>query len=467
MDGARYNENRRILNIILVAVIQSPVRNASETQSTEFIEDRVRDVLAVQAPTNAAILEAQYTKDIVSYMLRVARWPTIDLLVNWHYTRAFELPRAAVLGMTAAAAVGCLPAFKCFMEKASAEGWLQFYVGHYKRSKTCSLGSLMEDPLLAAVSTGKMEIVQHLLALVKIAIVPREDDTKWGRNPAIDHSPLKERIYPALAAAIKQKHPALIMLLCGFAKSQAWALTKASSQFFNDTYMARWLHTAAESGCMHTCRAVLFTLSTLNKEPKQRWLDLLFDYACEAGQAGLIRSMLHKQLISAGPDRARHHAHPRAPTMRERGAHGVKLAARLECSDVLALLLEHGGDINAGEPVEEAVRLGRVDTLGYMLRCGAEITPELLGRLDGELKRMKYKGLRSLDGRYRPLSYYFAAKVAEKKWPSEVWSMRYLVWLMEDVEDSAAWSARAKRVVEMDVVPGEDVFGKYMVELGF
>jgi len=419
------------------AFLNSPIRKVLNIEPARYIQDRVNAVLATESPTVRDALKDQYTKDFMSYTVCAVKGPTLDLLLfepnDWP-CRSGDRTMTA-LHLSTAAAVGSMPAVKHFLNKLGVESWRSYWVHADPDPKMPT--SLLNDPLLAAASTGKMTVLAYILPLITSAM------SGLGRGD--ERRCVKLRVYTAISAAIKGKHISIIRLLCAYCKSHKWKITNRehcpTSQL---PYGKLWLKDAARLGCFHTSRAVLIALSALGTETRQHWTNILFISACEHGSTDLVRTMLARNLVETKCTQLIE-ATPGCYNAVIMSKHGMRIAAALGHIEIVDMLLREQGT-SIDDAFWASIEHGRVSLMKHLFQCGAHIVPADV--LQQCLSNMRYQGLRSFVNKYQALTYYAAAKLAAEKWPA-MNNVDKVKWLIDDVEDSAIWSARVGRVMEM------------------
>ncbi|KAF2826320.1 hypothetical protein CC86DRAFT_406607 [Ophiobolus disseminans] len=261
---------------------------------------------------------------------------------------------------------------------------------------------------------------------------------------------IKDRTYSAISAAIKAKHISTIRLLTNFAKTNQWTLTTQVYEIMSASRIIdAWLENAAASGCYNTARTVLVTLSILSKEHRQPLLKKLFALACKDGSADLVRAMLCRKLIPTETmqlikDTPGFYNSVLVP------AHGLRLATQYGHLGVFVAIMNGCPDTNADEVIIPAIQYGRIAITNHLLQHGVKITVKQVGKLQDDLKKLyNYRGPRSFENKHLVLTYYLAAKAGMVNCPAAIPESNYLVWLIEDVEDSAYWGGRARELLEI------------------
>jgi len=434
MGSAQRKRSKAVLSQNFVAILNSPVRK-SDTEPIKYIQDRVNAVLAAESPATRDALRSQYREDFMSYLACSANEPTLDLLgaAPDSLARSLDNRMMTALNMSTATAVGSLTAMQQFLNELGTEIWFSNWLRIVP--DPLSPVTLMNDPVLAAASTGKIDVMRCLLPLIKRAM---------GRDAYYDqHWPIKTRVYAAINAAIKGKHVSIIRILCNFARSHGWKVTNNDYPFRsrNLRYGELWINDAAATGCFHTCRAVLIELSALSPEPRQHWAENLFICACKHGSAGLLRTMYRRKMAGNQATRLLGGSY-RTLMVPE---YSIYIAACHGHVGVVDVLLEHGANID--DALVSAVQHGRIVLMKHLLRHGAHFTDKLSKKVQNDI-RVNYFGLRSVKHRYQVLSYYLAAKFTVGKWPATK-NDKKTKWLIEDVENSAIWGAKARELMEM------------------
>lgn len=208
----------------------------------------------------------------------------------------------------------------------------------------------------------------------------------------------------AIGVAIKAKSISILQVLTKFCRTHGWAVGGVGPRRYIDTCIKN----AILTGCVALCRAVPVTLSILMETSGQHWVKLLFDLACENGQAEIMKDMLTSKMESTNIER-------QVPVVPSPVQRGLFIAAKSGHAEVIRVQLRHGANIKLDAPVKAAIQGGRVGTIKYMLQRGAQISLKVLSELNDDLIQMDYKGPRSFSSEYQVLSYYIAAKIAASK----------------------------------------------------
>jgi hypothetical protein len=159
----------------------------------------------------------------------------------------------------------------------------------------------------------------------------------------------------------------------------------------------------------------------------------LLHLACEHGQANLLRELIEGGLVDVNRN----------------GKQGMELAIKYAYRDVMTVLLHRGVSVNEESLLHSAIEHGSIATVKFLLERGAELSEEVLEWCQTQLHEKHAKGLLTWEkDDTQPLDFYFIAKLAGK-WPASQYEVNYLVRLVEDVEDSEVWSARAKGLLHM------------------
>jgi hypothetical protein len=407
-------------------------------------------------------------------------------------TRIMSYPKTpeaicASLCLSTAVAVGSLSAVKHFFSILAPTEWLEMYVYFNFYAEQVD-APLLSDPLLAAVSTGKIAVVQHILSMVS---------TELGRHKDRPTA-MMMRVSTAIAVAIRTKSVFTIRLLTEFAETELWGV---GDRHFDDvavrspSVLETWLVDVARSGCFALCRAVSIALSVLSNEPMRRWINRVYELSCKYGATQLLHCMLSRKRVAMQIEHTSDSSSPESGQPATHWQRGVVIATRYGRTQVIAMLLNHGANIDLFDPLIEAVRDGRLEMVKLMLERGAKINlsdPSIEAVRNGSLEivklmlergaqatdtfggdMMNYHGLKSFGSDGQLMSYYIVAKVAaeDAKVAASVATAqsfnrparKRFARLIMDVEQSIVWNTMAQEIMRINAT-GEALDGMIFTE---
>lgn len=177
-----------ILNRNLSAIVRSPVRKAKTCPLTSFIEERVDEIVEVDKQEVSETLKEHYMNTLVTFRINEGGESLLQLFFLGLERDINTVFRKPSIKLSSAAAVGSLEAVTKFIACPHwpNDVWAH-RVGDWAREDT-----LLLDPIVAAVSTGMIHILEHLLLALE-PLVSRSGGS---------HRNLKERLHAAIGAAI-------------------------------------------------------------------------------------------------------------------------------------------------------------------------------------------------------------------------------------------------------------------------
>ncbi|KAI8943435.1 hypothetical protein NX059_001445 [Plenodomus lindquistii] len=419
---------QRIFRRNLGAMLASPTRRKANPHWLTYVEARAEDLISAEHPNNPIETRDRYVRKIMEYISQNIYTPTTNYFIDppkTHVeTSAFndELTNDSssrpkkFANLVAAAAVGNYALVKCFLEaddiwpSGNHDGWTPF---------SC-FGGLLSGPLRAAAFSGKLVIVQYLLASL--------------RTPD-KVSVSQEELHGAIHAAILSRRTSIVKSLVTFARSLNWDVTGEWMACCDEQNCYNlWVACAVKSGCYETSESVLKALHPRLTSKPSPITQTLFKSACENGPAQLVLRLLHEdKFLGVG---------------RFATTQGLMYAVKHGRREVIRMMISMGADIDWQGILWDPIQRGDLSTLKFLMVKGAHMDELYVKYIETYLAHKQYLGLRSL-GRtsMKALTFYYVLKTVGSG-PGYSSAYPYSAALINDVEDSKSFSKRAEIMFE-------------------